>query len=300
MPLPAATRPPPSASARRGGLAPLLLPLLLAAASFLPARGADAAPHEDAFLRLWSLHRQAAAASNHLAVAEACREASRRPGADAGPLLGRYLPAARTIEAWHLLQAGRATEAAAAYEAALTTGTPTDPLRGAADAMARRWLSRLDREQVVAALAVYYREQVAFPPDLAVFEAWPAARRPPLRDRQGDAWIYQLQAFRRLKLDGAQRYILYSRSVGRETATLAAAMALCPPATVVSFVRRGAGSPAVAEVRVGGAAVRPVVLQEGTRAGGLVFAAIDGAGRFALFSNDDFWLIALPPEGGRR
>jgi hypothetical protein len=299
MPLFAATRPPP-ASARRGSPTPLLPLLLLAAALFLPARGADAAPHEDAFLRLWTLHRQSAAASNHLAVVEACRETARQTGVDTGPLLGRYLPAARTIEAWHLLQAGRATEATVAYESALAVGMPADPLCGAADAMARRWLSRLDREQVVAALAVYYREQVAFPPALTVFEAWPAARRPPLRDRQGDAWIYQLQAFRRLKLDGAQRYILYSRSVGRETTALNAALALRPPATVVSFVRRGAGSPAVAEIRIGGTGGRTAALQEGTSAGGLVFAAIDGAGRFALCSDDDFWLIALPPEGGRR
>ena len=259
---------------------------------FLHASVAAAAPDEDAFLRLWTLHRQAAAASNHLAATGACREAAR---------LGRFLPAARTIEGWHLLQAGRVAEAAAAYESALARGgAPDGPLAAAADAMARRWLSRLDREQVVAALAAYHREHVAFPPNLAVFESWPEARRPPLRDRRGDTWIYQLQSFRRLRLDTAQRFILYSRSVGRETSALEAALALRPPVTPVAFVRKSAGPPAVAELRVGGAGRPPVLVQEGTRAGGLVFAAIDSAGRFALLSDEEFWLMALPPENGQR
>ena len=258
---------------------------------FLHASVAAAAPDEDAFLRLWTLHRQAAAASNHLAATAACREAAR---------LGRFLPAARTIEGWHLLQAGRAAAAAAAYESALARGAPADPLAAAADAMARRWLSRLDREQVVAALAAYHREHVAFPPNLAVFESWPEARRPPLRDRRGDAWIYQFQTFRRLRIDTAQRYILYSRSAGRETSALEAALALRPPATPAVFVRKSAGPPAVAELRVGGADRPPVLVQEGTRAGGLVFAAIDSAGRFALLSDEEFWLMALPPENGQR
>ena len=92
----------------------LLLVMLLC---LVPA-GAAAAPHDDAFLRLWSLHRQATA-DTHAAVITACREAARHTGADGGPLLGRYLPAARTIEAWHLLQAGRTAEAVAAYESVL-------------------------------------------------------------------------------------------------------------------------------------------------------------------------------------
>ena len=274
------------------------LACLLLAAACLRTAAATAAPDEEAFLRLWVLHRQAAASSNHLAVAEACREAARSSDNARASRLGRFLPAARTIEGWHWLQAGRVREAAAAYESVLT-GPPADPLAGAAEAMARRWLSRLDRELVVAALAAYYREQVAFPPVLAAFESGPAAQRPPLRDRQGDAWIYQLQTFRRLKLDGAQRYLLYSRSIGRETSALAAALALRPPAAAVSFVRKGAGSPAVAEIRIGGPSTSPAIVQEGARAHGLVFAAIGGSGRFAILSDDDFWLMALPPEGNR-
>ena len=295
MRLPFSTRlPPPAVSGSR-------LACLLMAVAFLRTTGAGAAPAEDDFLRLWSLHRQAVATSNHMAVATACREAAGTSGNGGEPRLGRFLPAARTIEGWHWLQAGCVREAAAAYDSALAAGgMPAGPLAGAADAMARRWLSRLDRELVVAALATYYRDHVAFPPALAAFESWPAARRPPLRDRQGDAWIYQLQAFRRLKLDGAQRYILYSRSVGRETSTLAAALALRPPATVVSFARKGTGSPAVAEIRIGGMAAPPAIVQEGARAHRLVFAAIGDSGRFALLSDDDFWLMALPPEGSRR
>jgi hypothetical protein len=43
----------------------------------------------------------------------------------------------------------------------------------------------------------------------------------------------------------------------------------------------------------------PVALSVGGVApGGLRFAAVDGAGRFALLSDSDFWLIALP-KGNR-
>jgi|LSQX01.3.fsa_nt_gb hypothetical protein len=273
----------------------LLLVMLLC---LVPA-GAAAAPHDDAFLRLWSLHRQATA-DTHAAVITACREAARHTGADGGPLLGRYLPAARTIEAWHLLQAGRTAEAVAAYESVLAGRAPADPLRTASETMARRWLTRLDREKVVDALTAHYREAVAYPDDLKVFETWPKERRPPLRDRLGDAWIYQLQAFRRLRLDSPQRYILYSRAIGRKPSELGAALALRPPATEVSFVRRGTGAPAMAQVRIGGAGGRTATIQEGGRVGGLLFAAIDSGGRFALFSDDDFWLVALPPGEGRR
>jgi hypothetical protein len=273
--------------------------LLLLAALAMRAQPVAGDPYEDAFIRLWGLHRQAP--DDHAAVAAACREALGRSASDKTPLAGRYQPVVRTLEGWRLLQAGLTDEAATSFEAALSRGrTFADPLSAAADALARRWLSRIDRERVVAALQAYHREHVGFPAGLDVFQSWPIERRPPLLDRIGDPWSYQLLGFRRLNAGGDQRYRLYSRSIGRATSSLEAARALRPPETPIFFVRKTAESPVVAEFRIGGATNRPVVLQEGTRGSGVIVAAIDGQGRFALLSDDDFWLLALPPGGGRR
>jgi hypothetical protein len=285
MPLPPAARPRLAAAAL--------------AATALLAGWSAAAPHDDAFIRVWSLHRQMP--DDHAAVAAACREAIGRLGADDTAVLGPYLPVVRTLEGWRLLQAGRTAEAAAAFEAALDRGRADgDTRQHAADNLARRWLSRIDREKVVAALNTYHREHVAFPDELSAFQNWAADARPPLRDRKGEPWSYQLAGFRRLKVGGQQRYTLFSRSIGRETSALDAALALRPPDLPVAFVRKNTGSPALAEFRIGGGTNRPVVVQEGARTGGLRFVAVDGQGRFALLSDDDFWLTALPPGGGRR
>jgi hypothetical protein len=258
-----------------------------------------AAPHEDAFMRVWNLHRQAQ--DNHAAMAAACREATAQTSArDAAPLLGAFLPVVRTIEGWHLLQDGRTTEAQAAFEAALDRGAGgSDTCAQAADTLARRWLSRIDREQVIAALQAYYREHVSYPDDLAAFNGWTPARRPPLRDRKGDPWLYQPARFRRLTTDDGQRYVLTIRSIGRATSDLAAALALRPSDHDLAFALRQRAAPALVELRFGDGRSPPVVVQEGGRAAGLRLVAIDGIGRFLLLCDDDFWHTAIPARGGR-
>lgn len=258
-----------------------------------------AAPHEDAFMRVWNLHRQAG--TNHAAMAAACREAATQTSArDTTPLLGSFLPVVRSIEGWHLLQDGRTAEAQTAFESALDRGAGgADTCAQAADTLARRWLSRLDREQVVTALQAYYREQVSYPDDLAVFNGWSPERRPPLRDRKGDPWHYQPARFRRLKTDDGQRYLLTIRSIGRATSDLSAALARHPPDHALAFTLRQRSSPALVELRFGDGRSPPVVVQEGGRAAGLRLVAIDGNGRFLLLCDDDFWHTAIPARGGR-
>jgi hypothetical protein len=280
----------PTARGRRAAIALATIALLV--------RMSAAAPGEDAFIRIWGIHRQSM--DDHEAVAAACREAIVRRGSGESPALGHYLPVVRTVEGWRLLQLGRTAEAAAAFEAALDPARSSEPLVHAADALARRWLSRIDREAVAAALKDYHREHVAYPDALAVFSAWPAATRPPLLDRMGDPWSYRLAGFQRLKVGGEQRYNLYSRAIGRETSSLEAARALRQPDLPITFVRKNTGAPALAEFRIGGGTNRLVVVQEGARSGGLRFVALDGQGRFALLCDDDFWLTALPSTGGRR
>ena len=272
--------------------------LALTVATLLVGWG-KAAPYDDAFLSIWNIHVQRP--DDHEGVAAACRAAIARLGNDDSAALGPYLPVVQTIEGWRLLQAKRTAEATTAFEAALDRGRGgSDTRLHAADTVARRWLSRIDREQVVVALDAYHREHVAFPDDLAVFQTGPVADQPPLRDRKNEPWGYQLVSFRRLKAGGQQRYALFSRSIGRETSALDVALALRPSDVPITFVRKNTGTPALAEFRIGSGTSQPVVVQEGARSGGLRFVAIDGLGRFALLCDDDFWLMALPPAGGRR
>jgi len=269
---------------------------LLLGIAALPGR---AAPYEDAFVRVWAAHRQNP--DDHEAVIAVCREAARQRDAQDQPLLGPYLSVVRTLEGWRLLQRGRTAEAVKAFEAALDPQRSTDMVVRSADALARRWLSRIDRETVAAALKTYHREEVAFPPDLAVFAAWPKDLQPPLRDRMGDPWVYRLADFRRLKTVAAQRYTLHSITIGRDTSALADALRRPYRDTPATFVRKNAAAPALAEFQIGTAPdIRSAVVQEGNRTEDIRFVALDSANRFALLSDDDFWLTALPAAGGRR
>lgn len=274
---------------------PIVITLLVGALGLLRA---SAAPDEDAFIPLWSLHRQTP--DQHEAVVTACREAAQQRAADGAPRLGRYLPVARTLEGWRLLKLARTNEAVAAFESVLTSQPASDAIARAADTLARRWLSRLDREAVVAALQAYHRENVEFPTDLTAFAPWPPARQPPLRDRLGQPWSYRLASFKRLKTVSRQQYTLFSSAIGAETSALAAALRLPYPAPPIAFVPRNAAAPALVEFRIGAApAVQTAILQEGDCAANLRFVALDSQTRFVLLCADDFWLAALPGGEGR-
>lgn len=248
-------------------------------------------------MKVWGTHRQSP--QDPQAVIAVCREIAQQRNAQDDPLLGPYLPVVRTLEGWLLLQQERTAEAVKAFEAAVDTRRSNHLIVRSADTVARRWLSRIDREQVVTALKTYHREQVAFPPDLTVFAAWPKESQPPLRDRMGDPWLYRPLEFRRLKTATPQRYTLYSIAIGRETSPLAVALGKPYRNTPITFIRKNSTAPALAELQIGTPPdFRSVVVQEGNRSEDLRFVAMDSRNRFALLSDDDFWLTALP--GGAR
>ena len=250
-------------------------------------------------MRIWALHRQANA--DHAAVVAACRAAAEQRLESDQPALARYYPVVRTIEGWHLLQAKRQAEAVKAFEAALDPQRSNDFTIRAADTMARRWLSRLDREKVVAALKKYHTAEVEFPADLTALASLPQEEQPPLRDRLGDAWSYRLTEFRRLKAAKAQRYLLYSISIGRESSALDTAISLPYRNTTVSFTRQNNTEPAIVELRIGEApATRTALIQMGNRFEELRVITLDSRGRYLLLCDDDFWLTAIPAAGGRR
>jgi hypothetical protein len=244
------------------------------------ARGADPA-REAALARLW---RACDASSNNHAAAHALCAAFERE-APGDPLA----VVARGRGAWHLLKAGRPADGGRALETLLST---SGSVSRAADTMARRWLTRLDREAVAAALKTAYLDQIAYPPTLGVFDAWPESRRPPKSDRWDSPWEYRLGAFKHIDDTMGQRYSLESpalqgdssleKALARPYGTNAAPVIDRVMATTVG------GGRALA-VRLPGSSA-PVVIQEGTAAGPYMLSYLGD--RLAVFSDGDYWLLA--------
>lgn len=174
--------------------------LLLLCAALLWAAAAPAA-EEAALQDLWEQHM--GTPDDHEAVLKACHEfAKAHPGE---PLL----PVARGLEEWHSLRGGRRGEALSMLAADLVA--PAGPVSEGARRLAQGWLTRLDREQVAAALQAYYRKHVAYPKSL---DELPAETRPPLQDRFGKPWSYKLTGFAKLQGFPDQKYALQSAFLG--------------------------------------------------------------------------------------
>ena len=78
--------------------------------------------------------------------------------------------------------------------------------------LAAGWLTRVDREQVAAALQAYYREQIAYPKTLDQLAGRP--RSPPPTDRLGKPWNYKLTGFSKVPGFTDQKYSLQSATLG--------------------------------------------------------------------------------------
>ena len=106
--------------------------------------------------------------------------------------------------AWDQLRAGQQPEATKTFESLLTNNP--DPLAKAGDTMARRWLTRLDREQVKAALLTAYAGKIEFPASLAGIQ--------PPTDRWGKPWLYELAKPKHIPGIAKQTYRLESTALG--------------------------------------------------------------------------------------
>lgn len=243
-------------------------------------------PAEQALETLWQ--RQAGLSDQPAEAAALCQAA-----VDRGTL-GAYAPVGRTLQGWHLLAGGQAAAAAVAWSGALTAAD--DAVARAADTMARRWLTRVDREQVIAALRAYYAAEVQYPPALDALQTLAPRLSPPLKDRWDAPWNYRLATFRALKGLDAQRYVLESRTLGKASDLAAARAALqAGHAPAVRLVRVVSQRPPVAvevDVIAGGQTNR-AALTEGATAAGVRFVRLVDS--FALFSDGDRWLVVWPP-----
>ena len=190
------------------GLRPPARPrlLLLIWAAFVCSVSSHAAD-EDGLLELWKQHM--ATPDDHESVIKTCRDFTTAHAGD--PLL----PVVRGLEEWHKLRAGQEREAFQMFEAdlALSAGT----VNAGARRLAQAWLTRADREQVMAALQAYYRKEVAYPKSLEQLAKNPRLKtetQPPFQDRYGKPWSYALTGFVKLKGFADQKYSLRSAVLG--------------------------------------------------------------------------------------
>lgn len=159
---------------------------------------------EAALLRLWQFHERNS--TNHAAVAKACAQS------DAAPEFAAFRPVVRGLMGWHLFQLKKPAEAARTFET-LVSKEPGD-LPSAGSEMGLRWLSRVDRERVRAALDIVYRKELDFPNDLSPLAKLPEAQRPPLTDRWGRDWSYRREGMRHIKGLMGQKFLLQSTRLG--------------------------------------------------------------------------------------
>jgi hypothetical protein len=259
-------------------------------------------PQEKALWTLWSLQTNNPA--QHETIVAACRQMQK--ASPDNPLL----PVAQGLAAWHSLCLGKTNEAfdlfsTMAAVATATAAAPTTPTATAGAEMGRRWLTRLDREKVRGALAVYYRHAIEYPVNLQPLKKTATDSPLPLTDRWGIPWQYQLATFKIIHGTRAQRYLLQSKTLA-ESSDLAKALErpyaggilLQPISLNIS-----SGQSASAEPGTGGAqnvvfqipGDRPekILLSEGAQSAGVTLTYI-GA-RILILCDGDHWRVINKP-----
>jgi hypothetical protein len=252
-----------------------------------------ATPQEDAFLKVWAVHTRNA--QDHKAVIAACQSVM-----DKSSTLGDFLPAVKTLAAWHLLADGKEADAVRIFESSLTADKAARPIVRFADIMARRWLTRLDCEKLEKALKAYYADNVEYPASLSPLLNLPKDKAPPKTDRFDELWVYKINAFSKSKLAKAQnqRYTLYSTTTGSKLTRLKAfPFDSYGGKKSASIIARKTTNPLSVEFET--------VTESGTQRGvatesglmnGIRFLRLDSDNRFALMidSECDFWVVAPP------
>ena len=172
-----------------------------AALVIIGLQGAFAA-NEAVFLELWKNHERDP--SRHEDLIAQCRKFFEANPSD--PLRD----AAKSLEAWHLLAAGKDAEAWPIFES-----QAAQP--GAAARVAKGWLSRRDIQKVAASLKLFYREEIGFPKELAEIPTHPkipAESHPSPTDAFGTPWKYSLSGFEKIPGFENQKYSLECAELG--------------------------------------------------------------------------------------
>ncbi len=183
---------------------------------FLAVTTCAEAADEAALKKLWDEHL--AKPTEHATTIAACQRFARTNPDD--PLV----PVVNGIEAWHHLKMGNREEAEKLLTPFLGAGTGS-VMKGARQ-ISKGWLSRFDRDKVTTALQAYYRKEVGYPEKLeevTTLPKIPSSLHPPMKDRFGNTWKYELVGFEKLPGFANQRYKLQSPPLG-ETSDLKEAL----------------------------------------------------------------------------
>ena len=262
----------------------LAMILLLAGAGAGSGQTPPSPAEEAALVSAWKVHL--AATNDHPKVVSACQEFRKKSPAS------QFGVVADGLAAWHLLQANEPAAATNLLEKMLGLGQ-TDQIGKAGMTMARRWLTRLDRERVKLALKQLYRKDIEFPPSLEAMRGLPAAQRGPFTDRWGQTWSYRLTEFKspNLKNLRGQRYELQSAML-RADSDLAEALKRPYAAKInlkaVKLISASPGKEAVEFVTTD-EKQQKTVLTVGTDVGGVTFLFL-GSGLLIL-SDGDSWAV---------
>jgi hypothetical protein len=241
-------------------------------------------PDEAAIQALWA--SQEKDPGNHGAIAQDAAAFEQR--FPASPLI----PVARGLATWHLLESGDFDGARHLLEKMTTAGA--DPVAAIGAEMARRWLARLDREQVITALQKVYAEDLQYPATLSAVSELSPAFRPPMTDRWGAAWSYQPASFKKLQTGDRQTFVLESTKLGA-TSDLKHALVL-PYGSGFTF------KPVKVMPPIGGKAVmtfqdasgRTDTLSEGAAGSDLGLAYLGD--EVLILSSGDYWSIQPRPS----
>jgi hypothetical protein len=266
---------------------PVTIENFLVAFLFLLAFAAPALadkPDETALQNLWATQQKDP--GNHAALIQDATAFEQ--SFPASPLI----PIARGLAAWHLLESGDFDGARQLLEK--MAGAGPDPIASIGAEMARRWLTRLDREQVAAALQKVYANDLEYPETLAAVSELPRESRPPMTDRWGAPWFYTPTAFKKLQIGDRQTFILESTKLG-ETSDLKTALAL-PYGAGFTF------KPAKVMPSIGGKSVitfqdatgKTDTLSEGSAGNDLGFAYLGET--LLILSTGDYWSFQPPPS----
>ena len=241
-------------------------------------------------MKVWGVH--ARAPQDHKAVIAACQSVM-----DKSSTLGEYLPAVKTLAAWHLLASGNQSDAVRIFESAVTSDKAAKPVARYADTMARRWLTRIDYAQTERALKAYYADNVEYPSSLSPLLNLPKGKAPPKADRFGDPWVYKTEEFSKLTRLKNQRFTLYSKNVGNKLTKLSAVPFEAYGRKSASIIACKTLTPLSVEFEtVTEAGTQRGVATESGLINGLRFLRMDSDNRFALMidSECDFWVVAPP------
>jgi hypothetical protein len=258
-------------------------PLLAALALYVAAvTSAGAQADVRALASLWKQHVRAPA--DHATVVQGVQQMAAQHAES--PLLG----IARGLGAWHALAAGQTNTAFLFLTPLLAERA--DPVSVEARTLAQRWLTRLDREKVRDGLKLYYRNHVEFPAALSALSELAVTNRPPMADRFGRAWKYELAAMKRLATMRAQRYNLTSFTLGDDSdlgtmlrRPYGGGLILWKPER---FIGGAEGGPANVVLVRGN---EKMVLSEGAKQSGVTLA-YSRAELVALTDGDYWWLFA--------